>query len=175
MSYLPSSSNLANLSGLLAKYPRCGVLLFKLLENNQSDGSALSGDVHDLISAYVSDLNQSAFCFNTRCTPAKEMARDESTFRQLKRDIDSAHVDENLKPLLHFVKKLTLTPSQVTQADIEQIYAAGWDERALLDTVRLCAVVNCMNRFVLGLGIGKTVLKQKSPLIVSQLKLINQS
>ena len=175
MSYLPSSPNLASLAGLLAKYPRCGVLLFKLMENNKSACSALSEDVYDLISAYVSDLNQSVSCFDTVKVPAKELGGDETILRQLRRDIDSAHIDEKFKPLLHFVKKLTLTPSQITKVDIEQIYAAGWDERALLDTVRLCAVVNCMNRFILGVGIGKTALKQKSPLIVSQLKLINQS
>lgn len=175
MSYLPSSPNLASLAGLLAKYPRCGVLLFKLLENNKSACSALSEDVYDLISAYVSGLNQSVSCFDTVKVTAKELGVDESTVRQLKRDIDSAHIDEKFKPLLHFVKKLTLTPSQITQVDIEQIYAAGWDERALLDTVRLCAVVNCMNRFVLGVGIGKTAIKQKPLLTMRQPKLIYHS
>jgi uncharacterized protein YciW len=91
------------------------------------------------------------------------MGMDESIFRQLKLDIDSAQVDEKLKPLLRFVKKLTLTPSQITQADIEDIYAAGWDERALLDTVRLCALVNCMNRFALGAGIDKPALNLRQP------------
>jgi Uncharacterized conserved protein len=164
MSYLPSSPNLASLTGLMAKFPRCGVLLFKLLENNRSSFSPLSGDVHDLISAYVSDLNQSASCFNTHKVLTKEMGMDESIFRQLKLDIDSAQVDEKLKPLLRFVKKLTLTPSQITQAEIKNIYAAGWDERALLDTVRLCALVNCMNRFALGAGIDKPALNQRPPL-----------
>ena len=32
MSYLPSSPNLNSLAGILMKYPRRGVLLFKLLE-----------------------------------------------------------------------------------------------------------------------------------------------
>lgn len=33
MSYLPPSPELSTLSGILTKYPRCGVLLFKLLED----------------------------------------------------------------------------------------------------------------------------------------------
>ena len=175
MSYLPSSPNLASLAGLLAKYPRCGVLLFKLMENNKSACSALSEDVYDLISAYVSDLNQSVSCFDTVKVPAKELGGDETILRQLRRDIDSAHIDEKFKPLLHFVKKLRLTPSQITQVDIEQIYAAGWDEQALLDTVRLCAVVNCMNRFVLGVGIGKTAHNQRPSFILNQPRIIYHS
>ncbi len=157
MSYLPSSPNLASLAGLLAKYPRCGVLLFKLLENNKSACSALSEDVYDVK------------------VPAKELGGDETILRQLRRDIDSAHIDEKFKPLLHFVKKLTLTPSQITKVDIEQIYAAGWDERALLDTVRLCAVVNCMNGFVLGVGIGKTAHNQRPSFILNQPRIIYHS
>ena len=85
------------------------------------------------------------------------MGIDESTYGQLKLDIDTANVDEKLKPLLRFVKKLTLSPDQITQADVNLIYEVGWDERALLDTVRLCAVVNCMNRFAMGVGIDKKV------------------
>ena len=58
-------------------------------------------------------------------------------------------------------------PDQITQADVNLIYEVGWDERALLDTVRLCAVVNCMNRFTMGVGIGKkaviTVNKRSLP------------
>jgi hypothetical protein len=33
MSYLPSSPDLGTLAGVLTKYPRRGVLLFKLLED----------------------------------------------------------------------------------------------------------------------------------------------
>lgn len=155
MSYLPSSPDLASIAGLMAKYPRCGILLFKLLEDIKSSFSPLSKGTRELISAYVSDLNQSISCFNTHKALAKEMGIEELVFMQLRRDIDSANVEGKLKPILRFVNKLTLTPNQISQADIKPIYAAGWDERAFLDTVRLCAVVNCMNRFALGAGIDK--------------------
>ena len=85
----------------------------------------------------------------------KELGIDESAYGELKSDIDTANIDEKLKPLLRFVKKLTLTPDQITQADVNLIYEVGWGERALLDTVLLCAVVNCMNRFAMGIGIDK--------------------
>ncbi len=158
MSYLPSSPDLASIAGLLTKYPRCGILLFKLLEDIKSSFSPFSKGTRELIAAYVSDLNQSASCFNTHKALAKELGIDESVFVQLRSDIDSAKIEEKLKPILRFVKKLTLTPNQITKADIKPIYGAGWDERAFLDTVRLCAVVNCMNRFSLGAGIDKKAL-----------------
>jgi uncharacterized peroxidase-related enzyme len=155
MSYLPSSPDLENIAGLLAKYPRRGILLFKLLEDIKGSFSPLGKGIRELIVAYTSDLNQSESCYKAHKSLFKELGIDEFAYGQLKSDIDTADVDEKLKPLLRFVKKLTLTPDQITQADVNLIYEVGWDERALLDTVRLCAVVNCMNRFTMGIGIHK--------------------
>jgi len=167
MSYLPSSPDLENIAGLLAKYPRRGILLFKLLEDIKGSFSALGKGSRELIIAYTCDLNQSESCYKGHKSLFKELGIDESVYSELKLDIDSAKVDEKLKPLLSFVKKLTLTPDQITQADVNLIHEAGWDERALLDTVRLCAVVNCMNRFTMGVGIDKKAAhgKQTQPAI----------
>ncbi|MBU2570295.1 MAG: hypothetical protein KJ725_09695 [Gammaproteobacteria bacterium] len=167
MSYLPSSPDLENIAGLLAKYPRRGILLFKLLEDIKGCFSPLGKGTRELIITYTSDLNQSESCYTAHKSLLKELGIDESVYGQLILDIDSAKVDEKIKPLLRFVKKLTLTPDQITQADVNLIYEVGWDERALLDTVRLCAVVNCMNRFTMGVGIGKKAVngKQTQPAI----------
>ncbi|MEQ1484452.1 hypothetical protein [Methyloglobulus sp.] len=163
MSYLPSSPELANIAGLLAKYPRRGILLFKLLEDIKGGFSPLSKGMRELIITYTSSLNQSEPCYNAHKSLSKDLGVDESIYGQLKSDIDSADVDEKLKPILQFVKKLTLTPDQITQADVKPIFDAGWDESTLLDSVCLCAVVNCMNRFAIGIGIDKESppIKQK--------------
>jgi len=169
MSYLPSSPDLENIAGLLAKFPRRGILLFKLLEDIKGSFSPLGKGMRELIIAYTSDLNQSESYYKAHKSLFKELGIDESAYGQLKLDIDSAKVDEKLKPILRFVKKLTLTPNGITQEDVNLIYEVGWDERALLDTVRLCAVVNCMNRFAMGVGIGKKAAysKQTHPAIKS--------
>jgi uncharacterized peroxidase-related enzyme len=161
MSYLPSSPDLKNITGLLAKYPRRGILLFKLLEDNNVSFSPLGKGTRELIIAYTSDLNQSESCYKPHKSLFKELGIDESVYGQLKLDIDSAKVDEKLKPIIRFVKKLTLTPDQITQADVNSIYEVGWDESALLDMVRLCAVVNCMNRLAMGIGIDKKAAHSK--------------
>ncbi|MGZ8163531.1 MAG: carboxymuconolactone decarboxylase family protein [Methylobacter sp.] len=153
MSYLPSSPNLANIAGLLTKYPRRGILLFKLLEDIKRSFSPLSKAMREVIITYTSGLNQCDFCYNTHKAASVELGVDEAVFDQLKNDIGTANVDEKLKPILSYVKKLTLTPHQITQADAQKIFDAGWDEQAFLDSVCICAIVNCMNRFVTGIGI----------------------
>ena len=153
MSYLPSSPDLANIAAMLGKYPRRGILLFKLLEDIKSNSSPLDRSMRELIITYTSGLNQCDFCYNTHKAVSEQLGIDEKVFDQLKTDIDSAQVDERLKSVLRYVKKLTLTPDRITQADAQQIFAAGWDEDVFLDVIFLCAVVNCMNRFVSGIGI----------------------
>ena len=153
MSYLPSSPDLANIAAMLGKYPRRGILLFKLLEDIKSNSSPLDRSMRELIITYTSGLNQCDFCYNTHKAVSEQLGIDEKVFDQLKTDIDSAQVDVRLKPVLRYVKKLTLTPDRITQADAQQIFAAGWDEDVFLDVIFLCAVVNCMNRFVSGIGI----------------------
>ena len=153
MSYLPSSPDLTNIAAMLGKYPRRGIFLFKLLEDIKSNSSPLNRSMRELIIKYTSDLNQCDFCYNTHKAVSEQLGIDEKVFNQLKTDINSAQVDERLKPILSYVKKLTLTPYRITQADAQQIFDAGWDENVFLDVIFLCAVVNCMNRFVSGIGI----------------------
>ncbi len=153
MSYLPSSPDLTNIAAMLGKYPRRGILLFKLLEDIKSSCSPLNRNMRELIITYTSGLNQCDFCYNTHKAVSEQLGINEKVFDQLKTDIDSAQVDERLKPVLRYVKKLTLTPDRITQADAQQLFDAGWDENVFLDVIFLCAVVNCMNRFVSGIGI----------------------
>ena len=153
MSYLPSSPDLTKIAAMLGKYPRRGILLFKLLEDIKSSCSPLNRSMRELIITYTSGLNQWDFCYNTHKAVSEQLGIDEKVFDQLKADIDSAQVDERLKPVLRYIKKLTLTPDRITQADAQQIFDAGWDENVFLDVIFLCAVVNCMNRFVSGIGI----------------------
>jgi len=153
MSYLPSSPDLTNIAAMLGKYPRRGILLFKLLEDIKSSCSPLNRSMRELIITFTSGLNQCDFCYNTHKAVSEQLGIDEKVFDQLKIDINSAQIDEKLKPVLRYVKKLSLTPDQITQADAQQIFDSGWDENVFLDVIFLCAVVNCMNRFVSGIGI----------------------
>ena len=153
MSYLPSSPDLTNIAAMLGKYPRRGILLFKLLDDIKSSCSPLNRSMRELIITYTSGLNHCDFCYNTHKTASEQLGIDEQVFNQLKTDIDSAQVDEKLKPVLRYVKKLTLTPDRITQADAQQIFDAGWDENVFLDFIFLSAVINCMNRLMSGIGI----------------------
>ena len=58
-----------------------------------------------------------------------------------------------MKPLLAFVRKLTLTPSEMTQADADAVFDAGWDEKALHDAIAITARMSFMQRLTAGHGL----------------------
>jgi hypothetical protein len=58
MSYLPSDPDLFSIQGLLAKYPRRGVLFFKLLENSYGNAS-FSKELQEILLAYIVTVSKS--------------------------------------------------------------------------------------------------------------------
>jgi hypothetical protein len=48
------------------------------------------------------------------------------------------------------VRKLMLTPSRMTQADADAVFAAGWSESALQDAIAVTARAAFMQRLVEG-------------------------
>jgi uncharacterized peroxidase-related enzyme len=123
------------------------------------DPSPLAVAQRELIAAYVSGLNACTYCHGAHVVAAEAFGVDPTLFDGLMADLDASAVDEKLKPILAYVRKLTLTPSRMTDADAQPVYEAGWDEQALFDAVSVCALFNFMNRIIEGCGIKSNPLE----------------
>ena len=55
--------------------------------------------------------------------------------------------------MLEYSEKLTLTPAEMTQHDIQQLRDTGWTDRDILDIGSVCAYFNYRVRIVDGLGL----------------------
>ena len=55
--------------------------------------------------------------------------------------------------MLEFAEKLTLTPSNMREQDVQRLREAGWADRDILDIVHVCAYFNFRVRVVDGLGL----------------------
>ena len=84
---------------------------------------------------------------------AESFGVDTSIFDELLTDINSANIENKLKPLLSYVKKLTLNPGKISDSDAQAVFDAGWSEQALHDAITVCALFNFMNRIVDGHGV----------------------
>lgn len=115
--------------------------------------SPFSVPERELMAAYVSGVNACQYCHGAHTAAAKQFGVSEQLMTDALRDPTSAAVAPALVPVLIFIKKLTLTPTRMTQADADAVYAAGWSERALYDAIQICCLYNFMNRFVEGIGL----------------------
>ena len=117
------------------------------------DESPLTAGQRETIAAFVSGLNKCDYCFKGHIEMAVNLGAIREQVMEALDDIDSSSFEENFKPILHFVKKLTLTPASISQSDANSVYAAGWTERALHDAILVCCRFNFMNRLSLGHGL----------------------
>ncbi len=123
----------------------------KLMRN---DDSPFTIAQRELLAAFVSGTNACNYCVGAHTATAVEFGVEEELISSLLNDIDTANVDENLKPIFKFVKKLTLEPTKMIQSDADQVFDAGWSERALYDAIIICCLWSFMNRLVEGLGLS---------------------
>ncbi|GAA1579934.1 carboxymuconolactone decarboxylase family protein [Kribbella sancticallisti] len=153
MSYLPSLPSDAVLLTVFRTYPTPAVPLLEYHEALLRSPSLLTIAQRELIAAYVSGLNACDYCYGIHTVTAEAFGLPEGTLTALIEDVDTAPIDEPLRPLLRYVAKLTRTPAKVTSADVAAVLDAGWDESAVHDAASVCGLFNLMNRLVDGLGL----------------------
>lgn len=153
MTYLPSLPTDAVLLDVFRAYPQAARPLLDYHQVLLRGPSPFTLAERELIAAYVSGLNACHYCHGVHSATAQQFGIAEGTLAALLSDVDSAPVDDRIRPVLRYVRKLTLTPSRMTPQDAAEVLASGWDEQALHDAVSVCALFNLMNRLVEGLGV----------------------
>lgn len=153
MPLFPSLPAEPQLGDVFARFPRANAALADYHDRVLRDRSDLTVAERELIAAYVSGLNACTYCAGSRRLAAVAFGVDEALFDSLMADAATSAVDAKLKPILAYVRKLTLSPARMVAADAEAVYAAGWREEALFDAIQVCALFNLMNPIVHGTGI----------------------
>ncbi len=72
---------------------------------------------------------------------------------QVKDDWRRMELSEAEYAMLEFAEKLTLTPSNMREADVQKLRDSGWNDRDILDIVHVCAYFNFRVRVVDVLGL----------------------
>jgi uncharacterized peroxidase-related enzyme len=143
----------ATLLDLLKTYPNGAKIVGLMVQEALRGESPLSIKQRELLATYVSGLNACHYCHGAHHHIAEAVGVDAAALDSVLTDIDSAAVEANMKPVLHYAKKLTLTPSQLSNADADAVRAAGWDDAALHSINIVVAAFNYMNRYVEGAGL----------------------
>jgi uncharacterized peroxidase-related enzyme len=139
---------------LYQAYPATCRPLGEFTEAAMRGPSPFTQGQRELIAAYVSGLNACEYCHGTHVGVAAACGVEPDLFKALLADIDSAPVDEKMKPVLRYARKLTLSPARLTAADAASVYDAGWGDDALYSIVLVTALFNFYNRLVEGVGLA---------------------
>ncbi len=149
-SSLPENPSLRD---ILVVFPKTSNELLAFIEQVMRTESPLSIGERELLATYVSSLNSCGFCFEAHLAFCKAFGIENDKITSLLEDIENASIEEKLKPLFRYVRKLTLEPSKIKRKDADDVFAAGWNEIALFDAVQVCSLFNMMNRLVDGTGV----------------------
>ncbi len=114
--------------------------------------SPLSPGEREMIAAFVVGIAECDYAYAAHTAAATAWGIADGLIDRLLEDFDAAPVEDRFRPLLAYVRKLTLSPTAVSQADADAVFAAGWDEKALHDAIAVCARMNFMCRLVQGYG-----------------------
>jgi len=153
MTFIRSLPENATLADLRAGYADPLELFRPYGQALMRGASPFSAGERELIAAYVSATNSCRFCFGVHSRVAAAFGIDEEHLAALVNNLDDAQIEPRLKPVLRYARKLTEAPARMTRADAEAVYAAGWDDTALVHAIAVCAYFNMMNRLVEGAGI----------------------
>jgi uncharacterized peroxidase-related enzyme len=159
MSFFPSLPADAGVRHILGFNPEAGRALIALHTAVLRQDTALTAAHKELIAAYVSGLNACQYCHGVHRETALAFGIEEGLIESLLTDLEAAPVEPRLRPMLAYVRKLTLEPSRMVGTDAQAVLDAGWAERDLHDAVLTACLFNFMNRLLEGHGVkGSTAL-----------------
>jgi len=153
MGFLKSLGETPHLYDVMNISPRMAVYLFKMTDEIMLVEGPLNDKERELIAAYVSGLNACSFCYRGHKAIAEMFGVEEGLIDELVEDLESVEIDDKIKAALRYSKKVTENASKLVAGDADALYAAGWDENALMNIVEICALFAMYNRLADGTGV----------------------
>jgi uncharacterized peroxidase-related enzyme len=115
--------------------------------------NSLSRGERETIAAYVSSLNDCAFCHRSHAAVAScHLGDDGATVASVVKDVDAAPVSAKMKALLAIAARVQQSGRDVREADLARARAEGATDVEIHDTVLIAAAFCMFNRYVDGLG-----------------------
>ena len=84
---------------------------------------------------------------------AAELLGSEELVWSVLRDLEASPLADKEKALFRFVAKVNCDSPRITSADVQPLYAAGWDDEAIYFAITVCALFNFYNRWIDATGV----------------------
>jgi len=115
--------------------------------------SGLSREERELIAVAVSVANSCRYCILHHGETLKAYWKDEGRVREFTCSPDSVEMPERARRMVEYAQKLTRSPSEMREEDVERLKEAGLPDRDILRINLIASYFNFVNRIALGLGV----------------------
>ena len=122
-------------------------------ENNYAC-SSIDRRLAELIATVAAVANGSGFGAPAHARQLATITGDQSFSDSILRDYRSAGLPRKERVLLDYVWKLSRTPGEMTEADIESLRAEGWTDAQIVATVHVTGFFSYMNRVAEAFGLS---------------------
>ena len=113
--------------------------------------SEWSVGARELMAAYVSTVNRSAFCIGAHTATASQAYQDAARVAAVLDDLETAPISEPLRATLRMLGNLTAQGSVSTE-EMQAVLAAGVSPQQVRDALAVCAAFNTTDRLADAFG-----------------------
>jgi alkylhydroperoxidase family enzyme len=121
-----------------------------LLHEGRQPNCGGGGD-RELMAAYVSKVNDSAFCIGAHTATASQAYPAGPRVAAVLADLDSAPVEEPLLATLRMLRKLT-AEGELSSGHMREVLAAGVSAQQVQDALAVCAAFTTTDRLADAFG-----------------------
>lgn len=112
----------------------------------------------ETIGVYVSMLNDCHYCIEHHYQGMRRLIDNEERSLQVRQSLEARNPEGLFQgkelALLQYAEKLTLSPADLTETEIELLRSAGADDGEILEVNQVTSYFCYANRTVLGLGVN---------------------
>ncbi len=114
--------------------------------------SELTPAEREMIAVVVSAENHCLYCLTAHGASLRDLLGDQVLGDRITLDYRRAGLDERTTAMLDYAVKITRSPVECSEADIERLRALGFSDEAIFDIAETAAMYNFTNRMASATG-----------------------
>jgi len=114
--------------------------------------SGLTKAEREMIAVVVSVANDCAYCIAAHSAALRKLLKDSALADAIAVGHSSARLEARTRAMLSYAVKLTVTPNEMSEADVQTLRVEGWRDEDIMDIAETTGMFNMSNRMASGLG-----------------------
>jgi len=114
--------------------------------------SGLTKAEREMIAVVVSVANDCAYCMAAHGAALRKLTKDPALADAIASDHATAAIEPRVLTMLDYAFKLTVRPTEMTEADVAALRDVGWTDEDVMDIAEVTGMFNLTNRMASGLG-----------------------